>query len=66
MDGWLVSYLIEALWLWVVTAGVVVVTSIIHYIIATARIRDLHARIEEQRQLQQPRNDTRDRPMEPA
>ena len=60
------SYLLEALRLWALTAGVVVVASIIHYVIASARLRELHERLEEQRLMQQPRDSTRDRPMRPA
>ena len=56
------SYLLEALRLWALTAGVVVVASIIHYVIASARLRELHERLEEQRLMQQPR----ERPPRPA
>jgi len=51
-----VSYLIEAFWLWVVTAGVVAVASLIHYVIASARVSELHARLQAQQQKQQPPN----------
>ena len=60
------SYLLEAFWLWALTAGVVIAASIIHYVIASARLRELHERLEEQRLMQQPRDSTRDRPMRPA
>jgi len=57
-----VSYLLEALWLWALTAGVVLAASVIHYVIASARLRELHEHLEEQKLMQQPR----ERPPRPA
>jgi hypothetical protein len=46
---WILKYLAEALYLWLTTAAIVVVASIVHYLIASGELKDLQARSKDQK-----------------
>ncbi len=50
------DFLIEAAYLWAVTAVVVIVASAIHHIFAVGDLKDLRKRIDEQQKIREPKN----------